>query len=203
MRARLAIATSLAPQSLELREVVLKDKPQAMLDASPKGTVPVLVLPSGQVLEESLDIMTWSMEQNSEVQDAFVGAFDFTAMNALIEENDGPFKWALDRYKYADRYEESEDYYRQKGQVFLASLETKLSQHPYLFGEQPSFADLAIFPFVRQFAHVDRDWFYQTEYSALIKWLDYWLASDVFTRIMKKYPKWEVDSETLLFPENS
>ena len=201
MRARLALATCLDQHSLELREVVLKDKPQPMLDISPKGTVPVLLLASGEVIEESLDIMKWSFDQNPSKKQEFLESYDQTVIASLIEENDGEFKWALDRYKYADRYEETEEHYREKGEVFLAKLNTMLEEQAFLLGSQPSFLDLAIFPFVRQFAHVNRNWFFSSSYGNLIKWLEHWLESELFNGIMKKYKKWEEGQLTTYFPE--
>lgn len=202
MRARLALATCLDAHSLELREVVLKDKPQSMLDISPKGTVPVLQLDSSEVIEESLEIMQWAFEQNAVSNQAFLAAYDATQIHELIEENDGAFKWALDRYKYADRYEESEQYYREKGEVFIQKLNDLLAQHSFLLSDQPSFVDLAIFPFIRQFAHVDRNWFFSSTYAHVIRWLEYWLESHLFNSIMKKYNKWEEGQEVIGFPES-
>lgn len=200
MRARLALTACLPKQTLELREVVLKNKPQAMLDISPKGTVPVLQLDDGNVIEESLDIMQWSLE-NNKVQQAQLYPDNLqTDIHELIKENDGDFKWALDRYKYSDRFEESEEFYREKAEVYLKKLNILLSEHKYLVSDQVTLADLAVFPFVRQLAHVNKNWFYQSQYEHLIKWLDYFLESDLFKSIMTKYAQWEPDQETVYFP---
>ncbi|MFT5594272.1 MAG: glutathione S-transferase [Oceanicoccus sp.] len=200
MRARLALAYCLDASSVELREVVLKDKPSAMLDISPKGTVPVLQLDGGKVIEESIEIMHFALSQDEESRLKLYPEHAQTEMNTLIILNDGEFKWALDRYKYADRYEESELFYRKKGEVFLAQLEQRLNAHAHLFFDEVSLADLAIFPFVRQFAHVNKTWFEASEYENLKKWLDYWLASPLFIGVMNKYKQWQVDSDVVCFP---
>ena len=106
----------------------------------------------------------------------------------------------MDRYKYADRYEHSQAYYRENGEVFLDALNERLNSHPYLMGDEITLADLAIFPFVRQFAHVDKNWFEASQYTALIQWLNHWLASDLFISIMTKYPQWREGDEPLYFP---
>lgn len=201
MRARLAIQLWLPASYLELREVVLKNKPQAMLEISPKGTVPVLQLSDGVIIEESLDIMHWALQFEESNITNFYSDSQKTEIDELINENDGDFKWALDRYKYSDRFEESESYYQEKADVFLAKLEARLNKNEYLTGGDMSFADLAIFPFVRQFAHVNKRWFEQQEkYSKLNNWLQYFLNSDIFSAIMKKYPAWDQDSKVVYFP---
>jgi len=206
MRARLAIVYALPVASLQLREVVLKDKPQAMLDISPKGTVPVLHLDNGkdtpQVIDESLDIMLWAIEQNAELKHSWLGNDHAGDIQALIASNDGDFKWALDHYKYADRFEQSAEYYREKAEVFLAELETRLQKHAFLMSDEMTLADVAIFPFIRQFAHVDRDWFFASEFKALRAWLNTWLDSNQFKAIMKKYPKWTTEQEPAYFPDS-
>ena len=146
MRARLALAYALSPGALVLREVVLKDKPQAMLAISPKGTVPVLQLADGRVIDESLDIMNWAIAHNDHDQWSAQGKGN--DMRTLINENDGDFKWALDRYKYADRYEHSAEHYRNLAMVFIDKLESMLVNQRYLFSDKISLADAAIFPFV-------------------------------------------------------
>jgi len=204
MRARLAIVFAMPVASLQLREVVLKDKPQAMLDISPKGTVPVLHLGNGvnaaQVIDESLDIMLWAIEQNTELKRSWLSNGLAGDIQALIARNDGDFKWALDHYKYADRFEQSAEYYREKAESFLADLETRLQKHNFLMGDKITLADVAIFPFIRQFAHVDREWFFASEFKALQAWLNSWLESDHFKVIMEKYPKWTAEQDPLYFP---
>lgn len=200
MRARLALAYCMESNALELREVVLKDKPQAMLDISPKATVPVLQLNSGEVLEESLDIMQFALSKAPDLSAKLYPDHLQADINELIEFNDGPFKWALDRYKYADRYEESEAFYREQGEVFLTRLNERLEYSPFLMGDEVTLADLAIFPFVRQFAHVNRAWFEASPYTHLQTWLGHWLDSPLFIRIMKKYTQWTVENEPVYFP---
>ena len=196
MRARLAIAY--AEIQLELREVVLKNKPEQLLQISAKATVPVLQLGNGQVLEQSLDIMLWALQQ----RDADLWLLDESQQLALIEQCDLNFKPWLDKYKYADRYlEHSLDYYRQQCCSYLAILERQLGCQPYLFGAKPSLADAAIFPFIRQFAHVDRSWFYNSGYPLLQTWLRVQLDSVLFKGIMQKYPAWQLGQQPQLFIE--
>jgi len=197
MRARLAIAISAV--SVELREVVLRDKPQALLDISAKATVPVLLLPNGKIIDESLDIMHWALSFND--PDNWKNKVRTDDINQLIQANDGEFKYYLDRYKYADRYPEySEQYYRQKAEVFLAELENRLNQHSYLCGENKCLADMAIFPFIRQFANVDLDWFESSDYQKLNLWLNQQTESDCFIAIMDKYSEWQMGDKTCVFP---
>jgi glutathione S-transferase len=181
IRARLAI--SYAGISVEIREVQLNHKPEEMLAISPKGTVPVLQLPNGEVIEESLDIMRWALAQND--PDNWLDTGDDS--ERLIQWNDGDFKYCLDRYKYADRYPEfPESYYRSQAETFLAELENKLAQNPYLSGNRWSLLDAAISPFIRQFAAVDRLWFHSSDYRHLKNWLNGLLASDLFVAVMAK-----------------
>lgn len=200
MRARLALAYCVEPEQFELREVVLKDKPQAMLDISPKATVPVLQLTDDKVLEESLDIMQFALSKAPDLSPTLYPNHLQHDINELIEFNDGPFKWALDRYKYADRYEESEAFYREQGEVFLTRLNERLEHSPFLIGDEVTLADLAIFPFVRQFAHVNKAWFEASPYTHLQTWLGHWLESPLFIRVMKKYTQWAVENEPVYFP---
>jgi glutathione S-transferase len=206
MRARLACTLFLPAQSLELREVVLKNKPQELLEISPKATVPVLValresLADPVLVDESRDIMMWALDQAAELlKTQYTPLHLQLEIDELINENDGPFKWALDHYKYADRFEETEEYYRELGEVFLAKLEQLLEHNRYLFTPAMSLADIAIFPFVRQFAHVDKQWFEQSPYPRLIQWLDILLKSDLFASIMEKYKPWDKQEEAIFFP---
>lgn len=181
MRARMALRY--AGISVETREVVLGDKPRHMLAVSPKGTVPVLVLPDGKVIDESLDIMAWALAQ----QDPDGWLTDNRLFQELITENDGSFKRALDQYKYATRFpEQSAEVYRQQGERFLARLEALLSEHAYLLSEKLTQADVAIFPFIRQFSMVDRDWFAEAPYPHLRQWLAGLLDSELFNAVMQK-----------------
>lgn len=184
MRARMAIWA--ANIQVEVREISLRAKPAHLLQISPKGTVPVLQLPDGTVLEQSLDIMQWALAQSD--QQGWLNA-EHDAVNALITINDGEFKQALDRYKYPDRYpEHTQAFYREQGELFLQRLETALVQHRYLLGEKPSMADVAIFPFIRQFAAVDADWFASCAYPKLRVWLEGWLQTPLFEKVMQKFP---------------
>ena len=185
MRARLALHVS--GLAVEHREILLRDKPDAMLAASPKGTVPVLVLPDGTVIDESLDIMRYALGLNDPENWLAHGE----AMFELIARNDGPFKQALDRYKYPGRYPgENPDDHRAAGLEFLVELDARLANSPCLFGEAMSLADGAIFPFVRQFAHTSLDWFSEQELPNLQAWLSVLLASPIFASIMTKWPIW-------------
>lgn len=184
MRARLAI--NVAEIAVELREIVLRDKPAHMLQVSPKGTVPVLVLQTGEVIEQSLDIIFWALQQR-DPQD-WLDA-DFGKMQALITENDTHFKQALDRYKYPERYPQlTQIHYRQQGEIFLQRLEGLLNQHVYLLKDTASLADMAIFPFIRQFAAVDCTWYESSNYPKLQNWLNALVNADLFERVMKKQP---------------
>ena len=185
IRARLAITYAGIP--VEIREVQLKHKPGQMLSISPKGTVPILQLPNGEVIEESLDIMYWTLTKHDPDHWLDMGE----DAERLIQWNDGDFKYYLDRYKYADRYPEfPESYYRSQGEIFLAELESKLSQNSYLGGSHFSLLDTAIFPFIRQFAAVDSNWFESSEYRHLKNWLSRLLVSDLFNLVMIKSPVW-------------
>lgn len=196
MRARMAIRYSNC--TVELREVELKNKPAALLAISPKATVPVLLCQDGQVIDESLDIMHWALQQSDE--DNWLHAQYQTKMAALIDYNDTVFKHHLDHYKYADRYPDATQLeYRQQGETFLQQLEQRLQQHTYLISDSISIADIAIFPFIRQFAHVDIRWFDQAPYPHLRDWLNQWIESALFQSIMHKYKPWQPDHQPLIF----
>jgi len=201
MRARLGLV--FAGLQVELREIVLKHKPTQMLAISPKGTVPVLELveeggSQRRVIEESRDILEWAL-QKSDPQGLL--NTDLATASVLIERNDNEFKHWLDRYKYADRHpERSQLEYRQEGEVFLQALEALLGQNTFLLGERISLADIAVMPFVRQFAHVDREVFYSLPYPKLQKWLRDWLDHPVFKQIMVKYQPWQEGDDVVIFP---
>mgnify|MGYP003671110727 CR=1 FL=1 len=185
IRARLAIKVS--GVDVAMHEVSLRDKPKAMLDCSPKGTVPVLQLTDGSVIDESLDIMQWALSINDPEgwMDNISGSF--AERVSLLNQNDGSFKQALDRYKYAVRFPQyPASYYREQAVFFLSELNARLSQHRYLMGDQPKLTDMAIFPFIRQFANVDKDWFYASNYTHLIKWLNVLIKSTLFQVVMQK-----------------
>jgi glutathione S-transferase len=192
MRARLAIRYS--KLRVELREVDLKHKPDAMLQASPKATVPVLVCPDQTIIDESLDIMHWSLKQ-SDPQHWLQSAHK-QLTTSLIQQNDSIFKTHLDRYKYAERFPGNTPlHYRQQGEAFLQQLEQQLKQHRYLVSDNASIADIAIMPFVRQFAHVDLKWFETSPYAQLRNWLFQCIESDLFQSIMTKTPCWQATPE--------
>jgi len=203
MRARLAIANSHI--ALELREVVLRDKPQQLIDISAKATVPVLLLPDNTVIDESLDIMSWALEQND--PDNWFYSLEEgqkTLSQKLIANNDGDFKYYLDRYKYADRYpEHTQQYYRQQAEKFLVLLEQQLQQNGYLICNRITLADMAILPFIRQFAFVDKVWFDQSPYPLIQVWLTEFIESKLFQKIMLKYSTWQLEDEITLFPISS
>ena len=202
MRARLAIASAEFP--VELREVLLRDKPNELLEASPKGTVPVLVLPDGRVLEESRDIMEYVLAMSDREGLLDFSAGDLTAMEGLIDRLDGPFKAALDRYKYPDKYAGANRLdARAAASEFTSELDRRLGAGPYLFGDRVSFAELACWPFIRQFAHVDRDWFWSQDWNNLIAWLDAFIASDRLKRIFAKYPRWHGGEAGIVFPPDA
>lgn len=199
MRARLGLL--FAELQVELREIVLKNKPAPMLVISPKGTVPVLQLFDGAVIEESREIMVWALEQQDPQ-----GLLDTKVLhqaNLLINKNDNEFKHWLDRYKYSDRYlEMTQVEYRQQGEVFLQVLEALLTKNKYLLGANVTLADIGIMPFVRQFAHVDRDIFYSLPYPNLQRWLEYWLEHPFFLQAMTKFKPWQVGDDVLVFPSS-
>ncbi len=184
MRARMAL--KLAQIEVEIREVSLRNKPQHMLQISPKGTVPVLQLPDGSVIEESLQIIFFALKTHA------LGVNIHAAASALITENDGDFKRALDAYKYPERNKnKTQIEHRADGEVFLQKLENLLQKNQYLFGEETGVADIAIFPFIRQFAAVDAVWWQSAPYPNLRAWLNAWLASELFTSVMQKWPTYQ------------
>ncbi len=190
IRARLAIKIS--GIQVELREVLLADKPKALLDCSPKGTVPVLVLPDGSVIDESRDIVLWALNQHDPQNWLSPRSATQEEVNSLIDVNDSEFKLHLDHYKYADRFpEESAESYRQQAKNFLQLLEDKLKNNQYLTGNTISLADMALLPFIRQFAYVDKAWFDQSQYKNLHAWLDKLLAEKLFSDVMEKYARWQ------------
>lgn len=185
IRARLALWQ--AGVAVQVHEVSLRDKPVELLRLSPKGTVPVLCLPDGTVLEQSLDIMRWALVQHD--PEGWLQAASMDEMLALIARNDGPFKQLLDRYKYAERHPErsAADWCDEAVRTHLADLETRLHSQPWLCSTRCSLADMALLPFVRQFAQVDRVWFDATPaLPALRAWLQRGLALPLFATVMAK-----------------
>jgi len=190
MRARLALHAS--GMGIELREVVLRNKPESMLAASPKGSVPVLVLPDGPVIDESWQIMLWALRRHDRF--GWLGKDEAYADAAtpLIVENDTTFKDNLDRYKYPGRYpEHTQIHYRTQAETFLQQLENRLRATPYLLGDTLSIADVGVLPFIRQFADVDKSWFAQAPYISVQHWLKDFVNSECFAAVMKKYPSWQ------------
>lgn len=194
MRARLALLAS--GLSCDLREVVLRDKAQAFLDTSPSATVPCLDTGTA-IIDESLDIMIWALGQSDPD-----GWLDMPLVgHDLIDHCDGPFKTALDHYKYPTRHDGIDPLTeRDEAAVFLKTLNEQMGRDPYLFGDEPKLADMAILPFIRQFAHVDLDWFSDQGWHAVISWLERFKSSDRFGAIMAKLPAWQPDSPTVQFP---
>jgi glutathione S-transferase len=201
MRARLAIYKAKYP--VALRDIVLSNKPQCMLDVSPKGTVPVLVLTSNQVLDESLAIMLWALEEND--PEDLLHSHDksiLSNMLELIEQFDVGFKTSLNAYKCAKRYQESNVVEcRQLCEVYLAQLELRLSKNNFFFSNQESLADIALVPFIRQFARVERQWYLQSPYPKLRQWLNSYLHSPLFTQVMAKNPLWLETKQEVLFAQ--
>lgn len=182
MRARLALLVS--ETAFELREVKLSAKPPEMIALSPKGTVPVLVLPDGRVIDQSLDIMRWALGRND--PESWLDGDD----PALIEANDGPFKHHLDRYKYPHRRGSDPEEHRAAAAALLAPLDDRLSRHAYLCGPARSLTDAALMPFVRQYAATDRDWFDRQPWPSLRRWLDTQLSAALFEKAMLRIEPW-------------
>lgn len=196
MRARMAVFIS--GQRCSLREVVLKDKPEHLLEISPKGTVPVLWLTDGQVIEESREIMDWALAQHD--PEGWLMP-DPLSREVLIDDNDGHFKHHLDRYKYANRYEGADALtHRTEAEQFIQRLETRLNSQSFLMGPQRSYADIAIAPFVRQFANTDRKWFDTAPYPAVQRWLTTIIEGALFRAVMTKYAQWQPESTGVSFP---
>lgn len=199
IRARLALLQ--AGIRVELREVDLKHKPQAMLAIAPAATVPVLDLGQGQVLSQSLDILRWALKQND--PDQWLTRGDAAQNDQLVEATDGSFKRALDRYKYADRHpERPQQAYREDAlQALVSPLEDALRSSTCLGGESLCWADTAIFPFVRQFAAVDPDWWQTSAWQATRRWLDAWLSNPLFVASMRpRLRPWQVGDAPERFP---
>ena len=197
MRARLGIKTS--GLKVELREVVLRDKPDHMLEISPKGTVPVLLTPTGDVIEESLEIMVYALGRHD--PDEWLGADEQQTQN-LIKQNDSDFKYALDRYKYPNRYpdEDCSDMFNTALEILKDWNERIKANKGHLVESYDTLADFAIFPFVRQFAHVDKNKFYDSNIPELQSWLKRHLQSDIFKSIMPKFDQWQKGDEPLFWP---
>lgn len=201
IRARLALCQ--AGVSVELREVDLKHKPAALLALSPAATVPVLDAGDGAVLVHSLDILRWALGHND--PDAWLTRGDPAVNQHLVDTNDGDFKQALDRYKYANRHPQrtQADYREDAVACLIAPLETALAGQGYLGGDRPCWADAAIFPFVRQFAGVDAAWWHTAPWPATRGWLERWQQGSLFAVCMDKVAVWAPSSSAVLFPPGS
>ena len=199
MRARLALAMS--GQACELREVVLRNKPQGLLQASPKATVPVLVLADGKVLDQSLAIMQWALAQHDPARWLAPSEGTDADMLALIDACDSYFKQALDRCKYPGRYPEADvSVARTQAVEWLHDLDARLTQNPFLFGGHAALADMAIAPFVRQFAGIDTAWWDAQPWPNLQVWLAQWQASSLFESVMHKLPACVDGTVGVMFP---
>ena len=201
----MALASS--GQQVELREIVLRDKPAHMVEVSPKATVPVLIA-DGAVIDESLDVMLWALDRDDPHRLLTPEQGDRAAMLALIEEMDGDFKHHLDNYKYSSRHSEDANEasikaceHRDAAVGILEQLESRLRNNAFLFGGRRSLADVAIAPFVRQFANVDTEWFASLPLPNVQKWLAEFLADDLFLGIMAKFVRWEDGTAGVVFPD--
>ena len=200
MRARLAVFS--AGIQVELREILLRDKPNAFLRASPKGTVPVVELADGTVLEESRDVMQWALSQNDPDGWLDVQRRDSKGTAAFLDALDGPFKMHLDRYKYASRFDpEAALKHREAGAAMLAEFDAKLAARPSLSGVRNGLLDLASLPFVRQFRIADPVWFDAQPWPHLHRWLQAFLASGQFAAVMNKYAVWQEGDVGVTFPK--
>jgi glutathione S-transferase len=200
LRARISLAYSNI--KCILREVDLRNKPPELLKISPKGTVPVLQLPTGQIIEQSLEIIYYSLMQNDPLGINNLNAKDRKTVDELIEKNDTTFVPLLNKYKYFDRYpEDTQASYREQIEChFLRQMDTQLELSPYLLGQKVSAADIAVFPFIRQFALVDPDWFFASNYRFLIIWLERFIKNPSFEMIMQKNLPWAPNSPEVIFP---
>ena len=183
------MALAYAGIAVEIREISLREKPPSLLAISPKGTVPVLQS-DGLVIEQSYDIMKWALRQSD--PDQWLCAETESLIDGWVAKNDGPFKKLLDQYKYPDRYPDIQlkETLAQAMALFLSPINEQLKASPYLLGPKISLADIALFPFVRQFAMVDPDWFDQSELLFVKQWLNERLESPLFISVMQKYPTW-------------
>ena len=196
MRARMAIHIS--GQKCELREVLLRDKPPSMLEYSAKGTVPVLILQDGKVIDESLDVIDWALNLND--PDDWQRSKDKEKTKELIKINDGEFKYHLDRYKYSKRYDnEDPEFHRKRCLKFIESINNELNNSEYIFDDNISYADIVLLPFIRQFRIADMEWFDSLPYDNLKKWLSSFLGSSLLNSIMKKYDLWKEGDKSIVF----
>ena len=210
MRARLAIFK--AKQTVLLRDLVLSNKPEEMIAVSPKATVPVLVLTNGTVIEESLEVMLWALQQTDPAdllqrhngdQKPCQEEGALAEMLLLINEFDTGFKTCLEAYKCAKRYQEDNiAQCREACQQYINQLEQRLTKHSYIISDKESLADIALMPFIRQFARIERQWYLQSPYPRVRQWLNNYLQSPVFTKVMAKHPLWVDNQQDVLFGGN-
>ena len=197
MRARMGLI--LASKKCELREILLKDKPDQMLQVSSKGTVPVLQFPD-KVLDESLDIISWAIE--SPVPNVYIyNAEEELSSRELIQLFDSKFKYHLDRYKYSSRYGVDPLEHREECKVILENLEVKIHPNPWIFGKQVSVLDISILPFIRQYKIANPDWFFAQDFTKVIALLNYFEKSDLFAQAMQKFELWDpIKNNGNIFP---
>ena len=198
MRARHALLVT--GQPVEIREVVLRDKPPELREASAKATVPVLVLPDGSVIDESIDVIDWALDQADPAGWRPRDPAQVAESESLIAQNDGPFKHHLDRYKYTERGSAESLAHRAEAAKILAPLDARLRRQDHLLGGKRSRVDAALLPFVRQFANADRRWFDDQPWPGLQRWLTAYTASEAFARVMVKLPRWTAGDPVQVFP---
>ena len=198
MRARMAL--KLTNTKCEIREVRLNNKPKQMIDKSPKGTVPVLVLKK-EVIDESNDIIEWALSSNN-IFDGNIDHDQIDLTNNLIELFDSKFKYNLDRYKYATRYENiNKDKHKKECLEILINLENLISNEGWILGSKINKLDISILPFIRQFRIADIEWFdKQNKIKGIQKILFNFLDSNLFKEVMYKYDVWEENAEPQFFP---
>jgi len=199
MRARIAIFKSQQP--ILLRDLVLSNKPEELIVASPKATVPVLVLVNGTVVDESLEVMLWALKESDPsdlLHNEEVGSLE--EMLTLINDFDVNFKTCLEQYKCAKRYREDDLLTRREAcEVYINKIEQRLTRHAFLMSAKESLADIALLPFIRQFARVERQWYLQSAYPKTRQWLNHYLQSPMFTKVMAKQPMWLDNRENVIF----
>jgi len=197
IRARMALANSNI--TVQLREISLSNRPQELYDISPKGTVPVLCLNNSTIIDESLEIMKWALNKND--PDSWIGS-KMKIQEKMIDVYDNEFKHWLDRFKYSDRYpEHNENYYRDKCDEYLSKLNILLEGNRYLLSNDILLVDVAIFPFIRQFANVNIDWF-KNSYENISHWLNSFIESKLFLSVMDKYPNYKDEPDPLMINFN-
>ena len=192
------MAVHISGQKCELREVLLRDKPPSMLEYSPKGTVPVLILQDGNVIDESLDVIDWALNLND--PDDWQRSKDTKKTKELIKINDGEFKYHLDRYKYSKRYDnEDPEFHRKKCLKFIETINNELNNSKYIFDDNISYIDIVLLPFMRQFRIADMEWFDSLPYDNIKVWLLKFLDSSLLNIIMKKYDLWKEGDKSIVF----